>query len=357
MNNLYAGDYKRYMLLPAAIFIIILFLVLVSPGIRPGIDLKGGNSIILRSDKPLDKAVIELVLKEKYALQEFKVNSVSSPSGYGLNIEFAEEKDLARAQGLLAQAKSALPANPEIAKSLALQAIDAASKFTQRPEGYVSAAPADAVELAAGAVSVAEESFNLGIQETIRDTFQLGDDLRISQREVGATLGKAFYDQGILAGLIGFVLVVIIVFLFFRELVPSLAILAALAFDILGAMAMMALLAIPVTLSTIPALLMLIGISIDANILLTTRVLMRKDASVSQRAHDSMVTGLTMTAAQLAALLAMMGLSYFWQIQVVFEISVVLFFGVASDIIATWLMNAPILLWYVEARNAKEAAK
>ncbi len=357
MNNLYAGGYKRYLLLPAALFIIILFLVLISPGIKPGIDLKGGTSIILRSDKLLDKGALEGALREKYSLSELKVNSVSSPSGYGLNIEFSEEKELARSQNLLGQAKAALASSPENASALALQAMDAASKFTERPDTSQNPTPQEAVEIATATVSAAEESFNIGIQQTIQQTFQLGDNLRISQREVGATLGQSFYNQGIMAGFFGFILVVIIVFLFFREFVPSAAIIAALAFDILGAMAMMAVLGIPVTLSTIPALLMLIGISIDANILLTTRVLMRKDTSAGQRAHDSMITGLTMTAAQLAALLAMMGLSYFWQIHVVFEISVVLFFGVAADIIATWLMNAPVLLWYVEGKHQRGALK
>lgn len=357
MNNLYTGGYKRYLLLPAAFFIIFLFLVLVSPGIKPGIDLKGGTSIILRSDTSLDKGALEKALVGKYSLSELKINSVSSPSGYGLNMEFSEEKDLARAQGLLGQAKAAFASNPQNASSLALQAIDAASKFAQAPDGSDTATPEGALEAAGGAVAGAEESFNLGISQTITGTYGLGENLRISQREVGATLGQSFYSQGITAGLVGFVLVVIIVFLFFREFIPGAAIIGALVFDIFGAMAMMAVLGIPATLSTIPALLMLIGISIDTDILLSTRVLMRKDASAPQRAHDSMVTGLTMTAAQLAALLAMMGLSYLWQIQVVFEISIVLFFGVAADILATWLMNAPVLLWYVERKAAKGASK
>jgi len=33
---------------------------------------------------------------------------------------------------------------------------------------------------------------------------------------------------------------------------------------------------------------------------------------------------------------------------VMFEISVVIFFGLLADLISTWFMNAPILIWYVK---------
>ncbi len=352
MNNLYAGDYKRYMLVPAAFFIVFAFMILIAPGVQPGIDLKGGTSIILRSDKPLDKDALQAALRQKFSLTELQISSVSSPSGYGLNIQYAEETNIASAQKFLDQAKQALKSNPGDASSLAAQSIAAASKFTDSPS-VAGKSPEQAVETATAALSKAQEAFNLSIQDTIRTTFGLGDELRIQKREIGATLGAAFYSQGIMASIFAFVLVVIVVFVFFREFVPSAAIIAAMLFDIAAALAMMAVLSIPLSLSTIPALLMLIGFSVDTDMLLTTRLLMRKDGTVQERAYNSLITGLTMTGTQLAALIAMMGLSYFWQISVVFEISIVLFFGLAADIISTWLMNAPVLLWYIENKEAK----
>lgn len=353
MNNIYASGYKRYVPIAALFFVAFIFLIFVSPGIKQGIDLKGGTSIIIRADNPLDKAVLEQALKQKYGLTELQISSVSSPGGYGLNIQFAENKGLADAGRLYERAKEQLDSNPEGARQMALDSIAVSAKFAEAPETS-GLSPGETVEAAGAALSRAEEAFNLSIQETISQVFGLGKEIKVQQREVGATLSEAFYGQAIMVSLIAIILVVIVVFAFFRELVPSAAIIAAMVFDIAAALALMAFFGIPVSLSTIPALLMLIGYSIDTDILLTTRVLMRKDGTPIERAHNSMVTGLTMTGTTLSALLVMLVLSHFFQIQVVFEISAVLLFGLSADIISTWFMNAPVLLAYVEKRGASK---
>ena len=67
-----------------------------------------------------------------------------------------------------------------------------------------------------------------------------------------------------------------------------------------------------------------------------------------------MKTGLTMTLTSMAALLVMILFSYFYQIEVIYQISTILFFGLIGDLIATWLMNAPILLWWIDKKGSKK---
>ena len=352
MKNLYQGDYKRYLLVPAVLFIAFLFLAFVSPGVKPGIDLKGGTNIIVRSDKPLDASAIERALTGKYPLAELQIGSISSPGGYGVFVQFSENSELAQAESLVVQAKQQLSSSPENAKTLALQSIAISSKYAGA-ENASALQPAQAVGSAETALLNAQESFQLGLQSTISETFGLEGDLRFQKTQIGPSLGENFFGLAINASLAALVLITMVIFLFFREVVPSLAVISAAIFDIAGSLGLMAIFGIPLSLSTIPALLMLIGYSVDTDILLTTRVLKRRDKTVSERAMDSMYTGLTMTFTTIGALIAILTVSYFGQVQVMFEISAVLLFGLFADIISTWMMNAPILLIYAERKGGR----
>ena len=96
---------------------------------------------------------------------------------------------------------------------------------------------------------------------------------------------------------------------------------------------------------------MLVGYSVDTDIMLTTRLLKRKEGGLKERSYEAMKTGLTMTLTTMAALSVMITLSFMYQIVVIFDLTVVLFFGLVADIISTWLMNAPILLAYAESKR------
>ncbi|MFH1391491.1 MAG: hypothetical protein ABIH20_04235 [Candidatus Diapherotrites archaeon] len=351
MNNLYLGDYKRYLLVPAALFVIFLFLIFIAPGVTQGIDLKGGTSIIVRADYELNPDLLKPVLEEKYALDELQLGSVSSPNSFGLFLQFSENSDIAAAQELLDQANDSLESDPENAKQFALESISYSQKFT-KVENTSGISARQTVSVADQALTKAEETFNKELQETISETYSLGSELKFQKREIGPSLGENFFSTGITVALVGLFLVIIVIFFFFREFFPSAAIVLAVLFDVAGALALMSLFEIPLSLATIPALLMLIGYSVDTDLMLTTRLLKRREGSARERAHESMITGLTMTLTTLAALTSMIVLSYFGQIQVIYEISAVLLFGLFADIISTWLMNAPMLLWYVEKKES-----
>jgi preprotein translocase subunit SecF len=111
------------------------------------------------------------------------------------------------------------------------------------------------------------------------------------------------------------------------------------------------LLGFSLTLSSVAALLMIIGYSVDTDILLTTRLLKRRDKTVYERANDTLKTGLTVTTTLIGAALVMLIVSWMAQITTIFEIAAIVLFGMAGDLISTWFTNAPILLWYWEKKH------
>lgn len=345
--GLYKGNYKRLLVIPIIVLIATAFLAFVYPGVPLGIDLSGGTLIIMRSEKPLDAKQTEEILIQNFDLTDLSVVSTSSPvSGNGLTIKFAKNSTIAAAEKELALAKAS---QGETALAHSRATVELVSDYI--PAVTLSADAEKAVLQASDAVVDAKESFNNKVQSLISEKFQLGKDVAFQKKEVSPTLGSAFYKTAFNVGIVAIILITIVIFIFFRQVVPSAAVVASAILDIVGALGLMALFQIPLTLSSIPALLMLIGYSVDTDVMLTTKLLKRREQSTDQRVYDSLITGLTMNATTIAALLAMLVLSFTVQMLVVFEISAVLLFGLIVDLSSTWFMNAPVLLWYVERRE------
>lgn len=172
-------------------------------------------------------------------------------------------------------------------------------------------------------------------------------------QQVGATYGKDLQKQAIEAVIISFIGMSIIVFLLFRTPVPSFAVILSAFSDIMIAAAFMRVVGIELSLGTLAALLMLIGYSVDSDILLTNRVLKRRGV-VQEKVSRAIQTGVTMTSTALVALLVMHIVSTylylivpsFAQISLLSQISSVLIAGLVADIMNTWLLNTGILRWY-----------
>lgn len=176
---------------------------------------------------------------------------------------------------------------------------------------------------------------------------------------MGEAFSKTLQGQAVRAIIISFLFMGIVVFIIFRTFVPSVAVLISAFADIAFAAAMMDVFGIVLSLGTVAALLMLIGYSVDTDILLTTRLLKRK-GELSDKIKDAMKTGLTMTTTTLAALIALFLVSSgsylvstFTRIDIIRDISVVLIFGLIADIINTWMTNVGILKWYIEKGTRK----
>ena len=179
-------------------------------------------------------------------------------------------------------------------------------------------------------------------------------------RQMGEVVSKALQGQALRALLFSFLGMALVVFLVFRAFVPSVAVVISAFADIAFAAAMMDVFGIVLSLGTVAALLMLIGYSVDTDILLTTRLLKRK-GELNYKIKDAMKTGMTMTLTTLAALIALFLVSSgsyltssFTRIDIIRDISVVLIFGLIADMINTWMTNVGILKWFIEKGGTKE---
>lgn len=171
-----------------------------------------------------------------------------------------------------------------------------------------------------------------------------------SFRAIAPVLSAQALNQVYWALAIAFIFMSITVFIIFRNLVPSLAVILACLSDIIIAAGGMSLFGIPLSVASVGALLLLIGYSVDTDILLTTRVLKRREGTITERALDAMKTGLTMAAAAIGAMAALFIVTEFFIPSAVTlsNIAAVLIIGLVADVLATWLMNLGILRWYME---------
>lgn len=174
-----------------------------------------------------------------------------------------------------------------------------------------------------------------------------------SYRSIGPVLGEEAMNQVYYALAFAFIFMSITVFIIFRDFVPSLAIILAAVSDIIIAIGGMSLFGIPLSVASVGAILMLIGYSVDTDILLTTRILKRKEGTVTQRAKEAMKTGFTMAVTSISAMVTLYLVVIFIipSAQTLADIAAVLIMGLVADIMTTWLMNLGILRWYVEDRK------
>jgi preprotein translocase subunit SecF len=159
-------------------------------------------------------------------------------------------------------------------------------------------------------------------------------------------LAETFRRQAPTVLIAAFVGMGIVVYVVFRSPLPSMAVLVAALLDIFEAMGLMTLVGVKLSLATVAALLMLIGYSVDTNILLTSRLLKRSE-EMRHRLLGAMKTGLTMSATTLCALTALYGFS---TSDVLDDIALVLVFGLIADLMNTWLFNAGILRGYLSKK-------
>ncbi|MBT4445758.1 hypothetical protein HOA92_01625 [archaeon] len=166
----------------------------------------------------------------------------------------------------------------------------------------------------------------------------------------GSSLGESFFTQTMIALVVAFLLMGLVVLIYFRTPIPSFAVILAAASDIVCTLAIFNLTGQKLTTAGIAALLMLIGYSVDTDILVTTKLLKRHGASVMNRVYDAMKTGMTMTGTTLIVITITM---FLVKSDTVKQIMLILFIGLAVDLIMTWIQNVGILRMYLEKKSKK----
>ncbi|MCX8198271.1 MAG: hypothetical protein N3F07_03740 [Candidatus Micrarchaeota archaeon] len=369
--NIYLGNYKLLAIIPLLLVLASLYFI---PSIKMGVDFRGGSHLELLVEEKVD----EPLLKARLEAEGFQVNEIKSlpvaSGGYKLDVQLGLDEKLARMDDL---------------KSLFYSKVDEVSRLesdvlltNQSPEAIArySAARKELDEVADGIFGIAGMQKNASQQQTnqLRNMVffaynktkseysqKLSDviyaNVKTTQEprleDVSASVSQDFVQKAFWTVVYSTILVSIVVFLIFRTFIPSLAVLVGAACDVLMALGAMGLFGIPLTLASFAALLMLVGFSLDTDVLLTMRVVKRKEKDPRTRAYEAFKTGATMSMALMLSFVCLFALALLTQINVYYEISAVAIAGLIGDLIATWLLNAVIVISYMEKRGQQAEEK
>ena len=166
----------------------------------------------------------------------------------------------------------------------------------------------------------------------------------------GSALSESFYKQLLIAILFAFIFMAIVVFIIFRTFVPSAAVIISAFANILMTLTLVNILGMKMSSAGIVAFLMLIGYSVDTDILLTTRILKRHEGSLNERIFGAFKTGTTMTLTSLLAVISALIIVKSFS-AVLSQIFIILAIGLGFDLLNTWITNVSILKWYVKKKN------
>lgn len=186
------------------------------------------------------------------------------------------------------------------------------------------------------------------LKESLKEKLTFEDD-EISLEEVGPSLGEAFFRQMITAIFVALILMAIVVFIAFRSFAPSIAVVSAAFGDIIVTLAILSFFNFQLSITSIAGFLLVIGYSIDTDILLTTRVLKRKgEGTLMERIFGSFKTGITMSITTVLALV----IAYFISNSVVLKsIFLIIIIALIVDLFTTWFMNTAILIKYCKKKG------
>lgn len=184
-----------------------------------------------------------------------------------------------------------------------------------------------------------------GSVEELEQQAQAADLEVRSSSSISATFGGQSQRLAIM-GLVGsFVGMSLVVFGLFRTFIPSVAVVASAISDLIIPLAMMNLVGIELSLGTIAALLMLLGYSVDSDMLLNDYVI-RRGGGYYDSVYTAMDTGITMTLTSFVAMSIMAVGGFLLGVPLLRDIGFIIAFGLLVDVMNTYLMNVSLLRWY-----------
>ncbi len=289
LKEIYEQKYKLLLIFPLALVVLALLLIGIQYAatgdfVHKGISLKGGSTITLTFVPTIPPAELETFLQGKFPQADFDIRTLSA-AGQTIGI-----------------------------------AIDSGAQQNEEITALLS---------------------------IIREKVPLQEG-QYSIEIVGSSLGESFFRQTFKALIIAFILMGMVVFIYFRTLIPSAAVIAAAFSDIVVTLAIFNLTGEKLSTSGVAAFLMLIGYSVDTDILLTSRVLKRQEGTVMERIYGAIKTGMTMTWTTLAAVIVTL---FLVESEVIKQIMLILLIGLLVDMVMTWIQNVGMLRLYLERKK------
>lgn len=211
-------------------------------------------------------------------------------------------------------------------------------------------------------LSSAGKTTGLAVDSALQDAKEIGalvsaltDSFGLQKADysvevVGSSLGDNFFKQMLIALVFSFLLMGLMVILYFRVFITSLMVILAAFCDIVITLAIFNLTGMKLHPAGIAAFLMLIGYSVDGEVVISSRLIKRNDGTELERIYGALKTGWTMTQTTLVAVIVAL---IFVQSEIVKQIMLILLIGLVVDTIVTWIQNVGILRWHLEKKQVK----
>jgi preprotein translocase subunit SecF len=195
-------------------------------------------------------------------------------------------------------------------------------------------------------------SGNIKQQEIIINKIDLEEDEEnggsgeIYSETVSGFFSELFLAESLKALVFAFLFMAVVIFAKFKSFIPSFAVVLSAFADIVETVAAMILLGLELSKGSIVALLLLIGYSVDTDIMLTSRLLKQRGRKeIDETIKHSMYTGFTMTGTTLTAMVILFLVS---TSDLLDSIATVIIIGLVFDLLNTWITNLALLRIHVE---------
>ena len=298
-----------------------------------GITLKGGLKITVETPKTIDTDSLMISLQKQFPKSDISVTAVGG-SGAIKNYE-VESSDLTEAD-LVSALKIQLP-------DLAPSPTSSIDKYSTSIDGPSLGASFFTQTLKALFIAFLFMSLVVYIY--------FGESTKIKFLTAGLSIVAAlvmFYATSTLLYILPILILAGLCVIYFRDNIPSFGIMLCAFSDVFFSLAVFNIVGLKLNTAGVAAFLMLVGYSIDTDILLAVRVLKRKEGTVFERTMGAMKTGMMMS---ISALIAVLTGYFVSNSSIIKEIMFILAVGLVGDIIFTWIQNAGILRWHLDKKG------
>ena len=333
--EVYDKQYKKLMIIP----FLMLFFALVVIGLKfaetgdfinKDVSLKGGLTITILTETPVDIIGLQNSLAAEFKGHDISVRSLNiagEQTGIVLDSDVGEES----IDGLIKSIESKIGVTLEESNySIEIMGSSLGASFFKETIKAVYVA-----------------FLFMGVVVFLYFGVRLYQKIMALILTIAASL-LVLASKDLATDIAGYIIGAFLIGLYIKYSAPSIAVILAAVSDIIVTLAVVYLMGMKISTAGIATFLMLIGYSVDTDILLTTRVLKRKEGEVLDRILGAMKTGLTMTMTTIAAVIVAF---IFSESDVIKQIMTILLIGLIIDIINTWIQNAGLIRFYLEKKS------
>jgi preprotein translocase subunit SecF len=338
LKNFYDKQYKKLMIFPILLLVISILLIGIQTAttgtfINKDVSLKGGVTLTITKDIQVDIAQLEQSIQSQFTNNDISVRSIKTGDLEGaVIISDMDGTDKEQLDSFISSIQSSI-----------------GSELTEKDysiEVMGSSLGASFFKETLKAIYISFLFMGIVV------FWYFGQDIKF--KIIGTVLsiiagflmfsGSASIVKDGVAYAIGLLLILI----YLKSSIPSFMVIFNVFSDIIVTLAIVNIIGIKISTAGIAAFLMIIGYSVDTNILLSTKLIKSKKGELMDRLFGAMKTGLTMSLTTSAAVIVAL---IFQQSGVMGQIMTILLIGLIVDMIYTWIQNAGILRFYIERKD------